>query len=485
MRRFMLFLLCALTLGAGSAAADEAPDTDVSILAGQWQGSLKAGSVSLRIVFNVETRDGALRATMDSPDQGAKGIPVSKVSFDGSRAVFELKSLSGSYEGVLSEDGSRLEGAWKQAGSGFPLALEKIPGSAGNPAPNSPAADAPPSPEVSAGGGSARPQEPEPPYPYRAIDLSFANEAAGILLSGTLSLPEGKGPFPALVLMTGSGAQNRDEEILGHKPFLVIADYLARRGIASLRYDDRGVGASQGKFASATTLDFAGDAEAALACLSSRPDIDAARIGLVGHSEGSIVAAVVASRDPSLSFIVLLAGPGVRGDELLLMQNAALARASGSDESYIEKANQINAALYAIAERTGDPVVLREEIISILKPGPQAELVADQLLSPWFRTFLSLDPAVYLAKVKIPVLAMNGSKDLQVPAGDNLSAIGHALESAGNRRFRLLELEGLNHLFQHAGTGLPEEYGKIAETFAPEALSAMGDWIAATVSKGE
>ena len=485
MGRFLLVLACALMLGAGSAAADEAPAADVSVLAGLWQGSLKVGSASLRIVFNVETRDGALRATMDSPDQGAKGIPVSKVAFAGSLAMFELKSLSGAYEGTLSEDGSRLDGVWKQAGSRFPLVLEKISGKAGNPMPNSPAADTPPSTEASAGGASARPQEPGLPYPYKVVDLSFANKAAGILLSGSLSLPEGRGPFPALVLVTGSGAQNRDEELLGHKPFLVIADYLARRGIAALRYDDRGVGASQGEFASATTLDFAGDAEAAVACLASRPDIDAARIGIVGHSEGAIVAAIAASRDPSLSFIVLLAGPGVRGDELLLMQNAALARASGSDGSHIEKANRINAALYAVAGRTGDPAVLREEIISILKPGPQAELIADQLLSPWFRTFLSLDPAVYLAKVKIPVLAMNGSKDLQVPADDNLSAIGRALESAGNRRFTLLELEGLNHLFQHAGTGLPEEYDNIAETFATEALSAMGDWIVAAVSKGE
>ncbi len=485
MGRFMLVLACALMLGAGSAAADEAPAVDGSVLAGLWQGSLKVGSVSLRIVFNVETRDGALRATMDSPDQGAKGIPVSKVTLAGSLAVFELKSLSGSYEGTLSEEGRRLDGVWKQAGSQFPLVLEKISGSGANPVPDSPAADRLPSPELPVDVASARPQEPAPPYPYRVVDLGFANEAAGILLSGSLSLPEGRGPFPALVLVTGSGAQNRDEELSGHKPFLVIADYLARRGIASLRYDDRGVGASQGEFASATTLDFAGDAEAAVACLASRPDIDAARIGLVGHSEGAIVAAIAASRDPSLSFIVLLAGPGVRGDELLLMQNAALARASGSDGSFIEKANRINAALYAVAGRTGDLAVLREEIISILKPGPQAELIADQLLSPWFRTFLSLDPAVYLAKTTIPVLAMNGSRDLQVPAAENLSAIGRALESAGNRHFTLMELGGLNHLFQHAGTGLPEEYDRIAETFAPEALSAMGDWIAAAVSKGE
>lgn len=495
MRRFTLFLAFAMALGFGSAAADEVSALDISVLAGVWQGSLKVGPVSLRIVFNVETRDGVLRATMDSPDQGAKGIPVSKVSFADSRAIFELKAISGAYEGTLSADGARLDGTWKQAGSQFPLILEKMKDNAGEKSAESSSSQLlPPA-------TSARPQEPVGPFPYKAIEVSFTNPAAGIDLSGTLTLPEGRGPFPAVVLVTGSGPQNRDEEILGHKPFFVIADYLARRGIAALRYDDRGIGASKGNFATATTLDFTGDAEAAAACLAARPEIDAGHIGIAGHSEGAIVAAIAASRDPAVSFIVMLAGPGVRGDQLLLLQTAALVRASGGDENSIEHASRINASLYAIAMRPGDSAALREEIISTLmtlrgadaassdtkKAGQeeQSGLVADQLLSPWFRAFLSLDPAAYLAKVPIPVLAMNGSKDLQVPADDNLPAIGRALESAGNRRYTLLKLDGLNHLFQHTGTGLPEEYGTITETFAPEALSAMGDWIAAVALKGE
>ena len=480
MRRSLLILVFAIALGTGSAAADDASTPDSSALVGLWQGTLKVGSASLRIVFNVEMRDGALRATMDSPDQGAKGIPVSKVTFADSRALFELKVLSGGYDGTLSADGTRLDGVWKQGGSQFSLVLEKTAGSAGDSI-----ADSPSIAQLSPPDTSTRPQEPREPYPYRALDASFANATAGIRLSGTLTLPEGSGPFPAAVLVTGSGAQNRDEELLGHKPFLVIADYLARRGIAALRYDDRGVGASEGIFAAATTLDFAGDAEAAASYLASRPEIDAVRIGIIGHSEGAIVAAIAASRDPLVSFIVMLAGPGVRGDELLLMQNAALARAAGAGESSIENANRINAALYAIAMETGDNAALREKIVSLLKSEPQSGLIADQLLSPWFRAFLSLDPAAYLAKVSIPVLAMNGSKDLQVPADANLPAIGRALESAGNRHFDLLRLEGLNHLFQRAATGLPEEYERIAETFAPEALSAMGDWISTTVLRGE
>jgi uncharacterized protein len=479
MKRCLILFVCAVVVGFGSAfAADNPPD--ISPLAGVWQGSLKAGSVSLRIVFNVGIRDGLLRATMDSPDQGGKGLPVTKVVFADSRVLFEMKAISGTYEGTMSADGFSIDGTWKQAGSEFPIVLEKMARDAGGQAADSSLSSTIPLPEA-----LLRPQEPEEPYPYRVVEVSFTNTDAGIDLSGTLNLPEGSGPFPAVVLVTGSGPQNRDEEIFGHKPFLVIADYLARRGIAALRYDDRGVGASKGKFSAATTFDFAADAASAVAFLAARPGIDAGKVGIVGHSEGAIIATIEASRDPAVSFIVMLAGTGIRGVELLFLQGAAIARAAGADEASIAGAKKINASLYAIAMRTDEEAAHREEIISTLKSEPQAGLIADQLLSPWFRTFLALNPAEYLAKVKMPVLAMNGSKDLQVPAEENLPAIGKALESAGNRRFTLLKLDRLNHLFQHAGTGLPEEYATIAETFAPEALSAMGDWITSIVSGGE
>jgi len=479
MRRFLFLIACMMVVGFGSAFAADNP-SNLSPLAGTWQGALKVGSVSLRIVFNVESRDGLLRATMDSPDQGGRGLPVSKVSFSDSRVLFEMKAISGTYVGTMSMDGFSIDGTWKQAGQEFSLALEKVAVATGEQAANSSLSSTAPMMET-----LSRPQEPKEPYPYKVVEVSFANADAGIDLSGTLTLPEGSGLFPAVVLVTGSGPQNRDEEIFGHKPFLVIADYLARRGVAALRYDDRGIGASKGNFAAATTLDFAGDAAAAVTFLASRPEIDARKVGIVGHSEGAIIAAIEASRDPAVSFIVMLAGTGIQGRELLFLQNAAIARAAGADEASIAEANRINTSLYAIAMETGEDAMLRKEIVSTLKSGPQAELIADQLLSPWFRTFLALDPSVYLAKVKIPVLAMNGSKDLQVPVDDNLPAIGRALEAAGNRRFTLLKLDGLNHLFQHAGTGSPEEYSTIAETFAPEALSAMGDWITSIVAGGE
>lgn len=487
MKRFLLVsgLLFILCIGFAVAGAEGQDD---SILLGTWQGSLKVGAVSLRIAFNVSMKDGALSATMDSPDQGARGIPVSKIALADSIVTFEVKTISGSYAGKLSADGSRIEGNWKQGGRGFPLTLNKVSAGQGAPKPEAATSE-------SARAASAGSQEPAMPYPYQAVDVEFPNAKAGIRLVGTLTIPQGPGPFPAVVLVTGSGPQNRDEEILGHKPFLIIADYLARRGIAALRYDDRGVGGSGGIFPLATTFDFTDDALAAFAFLAARKEIDAKRIGIVGHSEGAIVASIAASMSPSVSFIVLLAGPGVRGDKLLLMQNEALARAAGASEAAIAEAASLNEALYKIAMRKGAAVDLKAEIASTLKAklgegkgGASADSleaetssIADQLLSPWMKSFLSIDPAFYLSTVKIPVLAMNGSKDLQVPADQNLKAIGAALSAAGNNRFKLLELDGLNHLFQHAIKGLPDEYGSIAETFAPEALSAMSSWIESTI----
>lgn len=321
----------------------------------------------------------------------------------------------------------------------------------------------------------------------REVEVVVRNAGAGIDLAGTLVLPAGAGPFPAVVLATGSGAQNRDEELLGHKPFRTIAEYLAGRGIASLRCDDRGVDASGGNFASATTFDFASDARAAVAFLAARPEVDARRIGLVGHSEGGLIAAIAGAEEPALSFIALLAGPGLRGDRLLLAQNAALAAASGMDAEAIAAANALNARLYGIAVKNEEPAAIRAELVAVLTeamggaiPKAAAERTADQLISPWIRAFLALDPAEYLSKVSIPTLALNGTKDLQVPAEANLEAIRKALDAAGNKAYRLVRLEGLNHLFQHAGTGLPQEYAAIAEDFAPEALAALGDWIVET-----
>lgn len=468
MKRIRFLLLCAIALLACPGFAQGGPEGAIA-LAGSWEGTLKVGAASLRIVFNVRVADGLPSATMDSPDQGAKGIPVSAVSLTGSIARFEVKAIGGTYEGALSADAAAIVGQWMQSGMEFPLELRRK-------------------------GRTTVQDTPAQSYPYASVDVEFTNPEAGIALSGTLILPEGKGPFPAVLLVSGSGPQNRDEEIFGHKPFLVIADYLARRGIASLRYDDRGVGVSKGSFAAATTMDFASDARAGFAFLAARIEVDARRVGIVGHSEGAIVAAIAASTDPGVTFIAMLAGPGVRGGELLLMQNEALAAAAGVDQETIAEAGALNAQLYAIAAKNAPEADLRAEIAAAFKKAAEkgwagiplegveasAKSAADQLLTPWLRTFVALDPAAYLSRLAIPVLAMNGSKDLQVPSKDNLGAVGRALDAAGNHRYKLLELEGLNHLFQHATTGSPGEYASISETFAPEALTVLGDWITET-----
>jgi pimeloyl-ACP methyl ester carboxylesterase len=459
-------------------------------LVGIWVGSLRVRSQTLTIVFHIEGRPGSFEATIDSPDQGAKDLPVSTVTLDGALLRLESSMLHATYQGTLSADGTSLSGTWTQGGARLPLDMAKK--------------DA--APVIS------RPQEPKPPYPYKTEDVVVENKRAGVRLAGTLVIPlphangsavratggeaSGEGPFPAVVFATGSGPQNRDEELLGHKPFLVIADYLARRGIASLRCDDRGTGQSSGDFSKATTFDLADDVEAEFAYLASRPEARKGSVGIVGHSEGGLIAPIIASRDAKVSFIVLLAGPGLSGERILTLQGAAIARAAGKSDREIEDAAAINTRLYAIAEGPGDAASLRAKLRgayldwlagnTTMKSEERAAAEAgadravDQLASPWFRTFLSLDPAPYLAKVGIPVLALDGSKDLQVPSKENLAGIRAALGSrAGGMspKSALLELPGLNHLFQHASTGSPDEYGKIEETFAPEALKAIGDWI--------
>jgi fermentation-respiration switch protein FrsA (DUF1100 family) len=460
-----------------SAAALALSGQGNSPIAGIWVGDLKVQSSSITLVLNVTEENGKLKATLDSPGQGAMGIPVSSISFAKPKLKFESMAIRGSFVGELSPDGATIAGTWSQGGQKFPLSVERREGV---PAP-----------------AMARPQEPKPPFPYAAEDVTFENKKAGIRLAGTLIVPKaasgGAASFPAAVFATGSGPQNRDEELLGHKPFLVIADYLARRGIASLRFDDRGVGSSKGKFETATTLDFADDVEAAFEYLASRPEVNKGAVGIIGHSEGGLIAPIVASRNPRVSFVVLLAGPGIAGEDILNLQGELIARASGSGEEEIARAKEINSILYGIAKGTGSAASIKakakkayldwadsngalsaEERKAIRA---NADGMVAAIASPWFRSFLSLDPAPYLAKVGQPLLALNGSKDLQVPPAEDLAGIRAALGPGANPKNALVELPGLNHLFQRAVTGSPEEYGKIEETIAPEALQAIGDWI--------
>ncbi|WP_082632149.1 alpha/beta hydrolase family protein [Algoriphagus resistens] len=339
-----------------------------------------------------------------------------------------------------------------------------------------------------------RPQEPSKPYSYYTEEITFKNNDSHVTLAGTLTLPSVAGNYPAVILISGSGAQNRDEEISGHKPFLIIADHLTKLGIAVLRYDDRGIGKSSGSFKTATTADFASDVASAIEFLKTRKEIDKGNIGLIGHSEGGIVAPMVASNLKDVSFIVLLAGPGIEVMKVLLKQQELIARADGISESDIEKyILPIHEQAYRMISMSSDGRKLKTDLTRLIEQSydnspadlmpsemSREEVVttqSDKWSSEWFRNFLKYDPALILEKVTCPVLALNGEKDLVVTPKENLSGIINALKKGGNSSVTVKELSNLNHLFQNCETGSPAEYSGIEETFSPDALNEISDWI--------
>jgi hypothetical protein len=438
---------------------------------GSWSGLMKAGSAELTLVINItpDEKDN-FTVTIDSPDQGVNGIATSKVSVTTDSLIVKSKVLMASYEGAFDENFSLLKGKWKQSGMIFPLDLhhsfEKY--------------------------SVKRPQEPKSPYPYLEKEVIVKNDEAQVELSGTLTIPETGGPFPAVILITGSGPQNRNEELMGHKPFLILADYLTRRGIAVLRCDDRGFGKSTGKFSTATTLDFATDASAAIDFLKTQKEIDTTRIGLAGHSEGGLIAPMVASERKDVAFLILLAGPGLTGEQILLRQSAILNKKAGLTENEVAADNLLRTKIYAAIKKNSDNEKVATKVkalfLSSKKKNPegkglpqlddyQIDIFIKQCTTPWFRTFLVLDPVDYLSKVHCPLLALNGSFDVQVPAKENLEAIEKALIFGGNSSYSIEEIPGVNHLFQHAKTGNIDEYGKIEETMSPEVLEKIANWI--------
>jgi hypothetical protein len=467
MKKIVFFLYLSVLVTGYIHAQDQ---IDRKSLAGSWLGKLEVSSIALRIVFNISVIEkDSLVVTLDSPDQGANGIKIGPATLEGRGISVKAPLLMAEYTGTIRND-TVIEGKFNQAGQTLPLNLVK----------------------QKRAFTLNRPQEPRPPFPYLSEQVSFTNEKAGIKLAGTLTIPEGEGPFPAVILITGSGSQNRNEELMGHKPFWVIADNLSRNGVAVLRYDDRGVGQSQGTPLNATSADFADDVEGAFSFLRTKNDIDPQRIGLAGHSEGGFIAPIVASRNPAVAFIVSLAGPGVTGEMILNRQNQDINLASGADAREVKKGISINKKLFAVLKSEPDNTkaetriaeVYKKELIKEKRSPEEIDQALKQLngsMSPvsynWLRYFISTDPAPFWKKVKCPVLALNGEKDLQVAAGQNLPAIEKAIKSGGNREVTIMALPDLNHLFQHCKTGLPAEYGEIEETFSPEVLKIITDWI--------
>ncbi|HKS81097.1 MAG TPA: alpha/beta fold hydrolase [Candidatus Acidoferrales bacterium] len=435
----------------------EAKPSDID---GAWSGVLDAGATKLHIVFHIRNTDVGLTATMDSPDQGGFGIAASKVTRDGASLKIEWKNIGGAFDGKFDKALQTLDGTWSQGGGSAPLTLKRGKETSQIP--------------------ERRPQDPVRPYPYKDEDVTFANSSASITLAGTITIPPGKGPFPAAIFIAGSGPHDRDETILGHRPFLVLSDYLTRKGILVLRYDKRGCAKSTGKYAAATTADFATDAEAAVAYLKTRPEVNPHEIGLIGHSEGGAIAPMVAAHDPIVAFVVMLAGPGVKGDELLVAQVEALNEANGATREQAEKNGAEERKILEAVEQSKSDADLEAALRADSPPGASDEAIHAQMKainSPWFRYFLQYDPAPALRQLKCPVLALIGEKDRQVPPDQNLPAIRKALQEGGNKNFEVDELPGLNHLFQTAKTGSVGEYATISETIAPIALEKISAWI--------
>jgi alpha/beta superfamily hydrolase len=432
-------------------------------ITGQWNGALKVQGTQLRLVFNIIKIDNVLSSTMDSRDQGATGIPTTTTSFENGILKITIANARIEYQGTLGKD-NIIVGIFKQGGQSFPMNLSE---------------------KIIEKEKPVRPQEPIKPYSYYSEDITFENKKADISLAGTLTLPQKDGVFPAVILISGSGPQNRDEELLGHKPFLVLSDFLTKNGIAVLRFDDRGTGKSSGNFKEATTFDFAKDVEYAIEYLQKRKEINKDKIGLIGHSEGGIIAPIIASENEDIDFIVLMAGSALRGDKLLLLQKYKIETQMGINRQLIENNQQIFAGAYEIILNQSIENELVSDTLSKYftskygqaLPEKQKTALINQLSSPWMLNFIRLDPVVYLSKVNCPVLAINGSMDIQVPSKENLEIIEDNFRKNKNTSLKVKELKDLNHLFQECKTGSISEYGLIEQTISPIALKEILNWI--------
>ncbi|AXC10048.1 hypothetical protein ACPOL_0681 [Acidisarcina polymorpha] len=454
MRKPAILVVLSMLVITATALAQE--------VAGDWTGQLNTG-FTVRVYLEKTATGYSGHLTNPSGNE----TEFDQVTFDGKHLRFAVNKLNLSYDSIWD--------AKQQAWSGdltfeqvYPLMLKRAA-----------AADLAPVQHK-------RPQEAAiaaQPRPYREQDIRFDNPAGHNQLAGTLSVPNGKGPFPAVVLISGTGHNTRDEDVWGHKIFLVLADALNRKGIAVLRYDKRGVGGSTGDYDAATTVDFTSDAEAAATWLKTQPEIDPHHVGVLGHSEGGIIAPAVAVGDRSVAFVVMIAGPAIRGDKLFVLQSAATAKTYGAPDGYIAKRRVFDQELYdaivaapsdAIALDRARAIVARGVAAKVIDPN-EADTLPQDDARPWERYFLAYDPAPTLASLKVPVLALNGSLDVQVPAREDLAAAREALKN--NTNSTVIELSGMNHLLQDAKTGSPNEYNDIEETMSPTALKIICDWV--------
>jgi len=458
---FVFALYPPIPAHAQDAPADGNPPEEAFV--GTWEGTLEFGGQAIRLIFDIQQEEGTLTGMTYSPDQSPTGMPLSDIEVTDERIVLEVLQIGGRFEGTLAADSPVLTGTFSQRGTTLPLTLTRTD-------------------RAAALAGPARPQHPEPPYPYAVREVTFTNEADSLTLAGTLTLPDTNGPHPAVVLIGGSGPMNRDAEVFGHKLFLVLADHLTRHGIAVLRYDERGVGASEGTaWPAATSAAFARDAAAGVRFLKAHPAIAADAIGLIGHSEGGIVAPLVHTELTPVAFIGLLAAPSVPGDAVLEEQLAATVAAQGLPEAMVASTRSSQRALLDAAKQASTADTARAELRTALSAQGLSEVQVqaqiEQLTSPWFSFFLTHDPQPVLAQLNVPVLALYGGFDLQVLPAQNVGPMQAALDASPSADATVAVLDRLNHLFQPATTGLPGEYAQIETTLAPAVLERLTAWI--------
>ncbi|MFP6649554.1 MAG: alpha/beta fold hydrolase [Pirellulaceae bacterium] len=438
-------------------------------IVGTWSGKTTRENKSITFVFQIKKENNTYSSTMSVPTFRIDGIKTKTTTFENGTLIIDGSNVGMKYEGTYNTELGQFEGTYKEGAVVLSINLKKGAVKITD---------------------TRRPQEPVKPYPYYEEEVVFKNVEAKITLSGTLTLPNKKGKFPVVILISGSGPQDRDESYMGHKPFLVLSDYLTKQGIGVLRFDDRGHGKSTGDFGNATTEDFAKDVLSAITYLKTRNDVDVKHIGLIGHSEGGIIAPLAANNSKDVSFMVLLASTGISGAELSVMQSKTLRQFPVKDEVTYEKNTR---KAIAIVTSNKSETEIKKELTThyndFLRPiltslnVPEKNInafIESQLktsLKPWSRYFLQYNPADEIEKLQIPVLSLNGSKDTQVNAKINQEGIRKALIKGNNQDYKIVELENLNHFFQECETGKMDEYRKIEQTFSPTALKEISNWI--------
>ena len=461
MKQFIIYILGLVLLTSSNFQLN---DQEQKWL-GKWSGKLDISSTKLEIIFNISLDEtGKPIAKMDVPMQGAKDIQCKVIHIERDSLVLSVPLIMGGFSGAFIND-TTIQGEWKQSGMTFPLTLDK----------------------TRIVTELKRPQTPKTPFPYNEEEVVYVNKKAGIKLAGTLTFPQNGENLPAVILITGSGAQDRDETIFEHRPFLVISDFLTRNGFAVLRVDDRGVGGSEGKTSEATSENFAGDVLAGIEFLKTIKEINPSKIGLIGHSEGGLIAPMVATKSNDVAFIVMLAGPGIVGEQIIYKQMELIGKNAGLTDDQAQQNQKMQEAIFNVIFTESDSAKRTDRLRKTFTNGmyfmmtdEQKKAIDGQIKSVdnvWFKFFLQYDPYPALVKLKCPVLALNGEKDLQVPPKENLAAIEKALTEGGNKNFKTMELENLNHLFQTCETGAIAEYAQIEETISPAVLEILRDWI--------